>query len=173
LAARVDWVWAIDISPAMIDRLGSRALAAGLDNNQTAVVSATMLPLADSSIDLAMSNYCFHHLGAAGKRAALAELHRVLRPGGRLVFADMMFALRPATKRDRTVIASKISSLARRGPAGLWRLAKTGVRALTFTGEHPAPPEWWQEALEETGFIDVSVQPLAHEGGIAIAHKRR
>jgi ubiquinone/menaquinone biosynthesis C-methylase UbiE len=173
LAARVDWVWAIDISPAMIDCLSSRALAAGLDNVQTAVVSATRLPLADSSIDLAMSNYCFHHLGAAGKRAALAELHRVLRPGGRLVFADMMFALRPATKRDRTVIASKISLLARRGPAGLWRLAKTGVRVLSFTGEHPAPTEWWQEALEEAGFIDVTVQPLAHEGGIAIAHKPR
>jgi ubiquinone/menaquinone biosynthesis C-methylase UbiE len=171
LAARVDWVWAIDISPVMIDRLSSRALAAGLDNVQTAVVSATGLPLPDSSIDLAMSNYCFHHLGAAGKRAALAELHRVLRPGGRLVFADMMFALRPATKRDRNVIASKISSLARRGPAGLWRLAKNGVRVLTFTGEHPAPTEWWQEALEEAGFIDVTVQPLGHEGGIAIAHK--
>lgn len=171
LAERVDWVWAIDISPAMIDCLSARALAAGLDNVQTAVVSATRLPLADGSIDLAMSNYCFHHLGQAGKRAALAELYRVMAPGGRLVFADMMFALRPSSKRDRTVIASKIRSLCRRGPAGFWRLAKTGIRILTFTGEHPAPTAWWQAALEEAGFIAVTVKPLAHEGGIAVAHK--
>ena len=29
-----------------------------------------------------------HHLDAAGKRAALAEAHRVLHPGGRLHIAD-------------------------------------------------------------------------------------
>ena len=29
-----------------------------------------------------------HHLDAEGKRAALAECHRVLRPGGRLHIAD-------------------------------------------------------------------------------------
>ncbi len=171
LAERVDWVWAIDISPAMIDCLSSRALVADLDNIQTAVVSATRLPLANDSIDLATSNYCFHHLGQAGKRAALAELYRVMQPGGRLVFADMMFALRASSKRDRTVIASKVRSIGRRGPAGFWRLAKAGFRILTFTGEHPAPTEWWKQALEETGFVDVTVQPLAHEGGIAVARK--
>lgn len=173
LAERVDWVWAVDISPAMIECLGGRAAAAGLDNIQTAVVSATQLPIADSSIDLATSNYCFHHLDAPGKRAALAELHRVLKPDGRVVFADMMFTIAPFTRRDRTVIAGKVRSLARRGPAGLWRLARAGVRTLTFTGEHPAPTDWWQTALAETGFVDIAVEPLAHEGGIAVARKPR
>jgi ubiquinone/menaquinone biosynthesis C-methylase UbiE len=173
LAERVDWVWAVDISPAMIECLDGRAVAAGLDNIQAAVVSATQLPIADGSIDLATSNYCFHHLGAAGKRAALAELHRVLRPGGRVVFADMMFTIAPFTGRDRTVIAGKVRSLTRRGPAGLWRLARAALRTLTFTGEHPAPTEWWQTALAEAGFVEIVVEPLAHEGGIAVARKPR
>ena len=173
LAERVYWVWAIDISPAMIECLNNRAATAGLDNIQTAVVSATLLPIPDGSIDLAASNYCFHHLGTAGKRAALAELHRVLKPGGRVVFADMMFTLAPFTERDRTVIAGKVRSLARRGPAGLWRLAKGGLRTLTFTGEHPAPTGWWQTALAEAGFVEIVVEPLAHEGGIAVARKPR
>ncbi len=173
LAGRVDWVWAVDISPAMIDCLNGRAIAAGLDNVQTAVVSATMLPIPDSSLDLATSNYCFHHLGASRKRAALAEIHRVLKPGGRLVFADMMFTIAPFTSRDRTVIAGKVRSLARRGPAGVWRLAKAGLRTVTFTGEHPAPTEWWQTALAEAGFVEIVVEPLAHEGGIAVARKPR
>ena len=63
----------------------------------------------------------------------MAELHRVLKPGGRLVFADMMFALAPFTRRDRTVIADKVRSLTRRGPGGLWRLTKAGLRTVTFT----------------------------------------
>jgi ubiquinone/menaquinone biosynthesis C-methylase UbiE len=173
LAKQVDWVWAVDISPAMIECLGGRAAAAGLDNIRTAVVSATQLPIADSSIDLATSNYCFHHLGPSGKREALAELHRVLKPGGRLVFADMMFTIAPFTRRDRTVIAGKVRSLARRGPGGLWCLIKAGLRTVTFTGEHPAPTEWWQAALAEAGFVKIVVEPLAHEGGIAVARKPR
>ncbi len=171
LAQMADWVWAIDISPAMINCLSSRAAAMGLDNLQTAVVSATRLPLAEDSIDLAVSNYCFHHLSPAGKRAAAAEIHRVLRPGGRLVFADMMFAFRPSNQRDREVIASKIRAMVSRGPAGLWRLTKTGFRVITLTGERPAPPEWWHRALEEAGFVEVDVEPLTHEGGIAVARK--
>jgi len=171
LAELTDWVWAIDISPAMIDCVNSRAIAAGLNNLQTAVVSATRLPLADNSIDVAVSNYCFHHLGRTGKLAAIGELHRVIRPGGRLVFADMMFAFRPYSQRDRTVIASKVRAMLRRGPAGIWRLARTGFRVLTLAGERPAPTEWWRGALEDAGFIDVSVEPLTHEGGIAVARK--
>jgi ubiquinone/menaquinone biosynthesis C-methylase UbiE len=171
MAELVDWVWAIDVSPAMIDCVTSRALAAGLDNVQTAVVSATRLPLADGSIDVAVSNYCFHHLGRAGKLAAIDELFRVIRPGGRLVFADMMFAFRPSNQRDRSVIASKVRAMLRRGPGGLWRLVKTGLRVITLTGERPAPTEWWCQTLEDAGFVDVSVRPLTHEGGIAVARK--
>jgi ubiquinone/menaquinone biosynthesis C-methylase UbiE len=171
LAELVDWVWAVDISPAMIDCVSSRALAAGINNIQTAVVSATRLPLADGSIDVAVSNYCFHHLGRAGKRAAVDELYRVIKPGGRLVFADMMFAFRPSNRRDRSVIASKIRAMLRRGPGGLWRLVKTGLRIVTFTGERPAPAEWWRQTLEVAGFVDVTVEPLTHEGGIAVARK--
>ncbi len=171
LAERVDWVWAIDISPAMIDCVGSRALAAGLDNVQTAVVSATDLPLRDDEVDIAVSNYCFHHLGTAGKRAAVDELYRVIRPGGRLVFADMMFAFRPSNQRDRNVITSKVRAMLRRGPRGIWRLVKTGARIATLTGERPAPTEWWRQTLEDAGFVGVTVEPLKHEGGIAVARK--
>jgi len=85
----------------------------------------------------------------------------------------MMFALAPFTRRDRAVIADKVRSLTRRGPGGLWRLTKAGLRTVTFTGEHPAPTEWWESALAEAGFIEIVVEPLAHEGGIAVARKPR
>jgi ubiquinone/menaquinone biosynthesis C-methylase UbiE len=49
---------------------------------------ANALPLADSSCDRVTMSLLLHHLDADGKRAALAEAHRVLRPGGSLHIAD-------------------------------------------------------------------------------------
>ena len=49
---------------------------------------ADELPLADESCDRAAMSLLLHHLDAPGKRAALAEARRVLRPGGRLHVAD-------------------------------------------------------------------------------------
>jgi ubiquinone/menaquinone biosynthesis C-methylase UbiE len=46
------------------------------------------LPLPDASADRVVMSLLLHHLGPAGKRAALTEAHRVLRPGGRLHIAD-------------------------------------------------------------------------------------
>jgi ubiquinone/menaquinone biosynthesis C-methylase UbiE len=46
------------------------------------------LPLADGSCDRVTMSLLLHHLDPAGKRAALAEARRVLRPGGRLHIAD-------------------------------------------------------------------------------------
>jgi ubiquinone/menaquinone biosynthesis C-methylase UbiE len=49
---------------------------------------ANALPLADDSCDRVAMSLLLHHLDAAGKDAALAEAHRVLRPGGSLHVAD-------------------------------------------------------------------------------------
>jgi len=46
------------------------------------------LPFADRSCDRVAMSLVLHHLDADGKRAALAECRRVLRPGGRLHVAD-------------------------------------------------------------------------------------
>jgi len=49
---------------------------------------AQHLPFADGALDAVVSSLFFHHLLPADKRAALAEVARVLRPGGRLLVAD-------------------------------------------------------------------------------------
>jgi ubiquinone/menaquinone biosynthesis C-methylase UbiE len=49
---------------------------------------ANDLPLADESCDRVVMSLLLHHLDPDGKREALAEAHRVLRPGGRLHIAD-------------------------------------------------------------------------------------
>jgi SAM-dependent methyltransferase len=49
---------------------------------------ATALPLPGAGADRVVMSLLLHHLDAAGKRTALAEAARILRPGGRLHVAD-------------------------------------------------------------------------------------
>jgi len=171
LAETVDHVWAIDIAPSMCEYLRTKAASAGIKNIDVAVASAASLPLVDASADLVVSNYCFHHLDDAGKERALREVARVLRPGGRLVFGDMMFRVGLADARDREVVAAKVRAMLRKGPSGLLRLAKNGIRFASRNWEQPARAEWWRDALARAGFTDVTVEVLEHEGGLAFARR--
>ncbi|MCD2196764.1 class I SAM-dependent methyltransferase [Actinomycetospora endophytica] len=56
---------------------------------------ADELPHADGSVDRVVSAFMFHHLPADGKRAMLAEVRRVLAPGGVLAVLDFDGAPRP------------------------------------------------------------------------------
>lgn len=49
---------------------------------------AYALPYPDGSFDAVVSTLVFHHLTADQRERTLAEVRRVLRPGGRLVIAD-------------------------------------------------------------------------------------
>lgn len=159
-------VWAVDISPRMCDYLATKARSADRQNVEPVIASAVSLPLMTGSIDVAISNYCLHHLNNDEKLIALAELHRVLRPGGRLVLADMMFTVGLANGRDRELIKSKVRALLAKGPGGAWRLARNAARLATGRWEKPAPVGWWERALVDSGFSQVEVELTDHEGGI-------
>ncbi len=73
-------VVATDASAAMLARVG--ALPPGWAVHRA---DATRLPLADGAVDVATAAYLLHVLDAPVRAAALGELRRVLRPGGRLV----------------------------------------------------------------------------------------
>jgi ubiquinone/menaquinone biosynthesis C-methylase UbiE len=49
---------------------------------------AGSLPIQDSEADVVLTSLVLHHLPLATKRELLADAHRVLRPGGRLIVAD-------------------------------------------------------------------------------------
>lgn len=165
-------VYAIDISAGMTEYLAAKAQSAGLENVEAVTASAISLPLVDASADLVVSNYCFHHLSDPDKLRALREVERVLVPGGRLVFADMMFRVAFGDPRDRQLVGTKVRAMLRKGPAGVVRLAKNGVRFATGSWEKPARAEWWDVALRSVGFQDVRVRALEHEGGLASARKK-
>src|SRR5947209_15585782 len=109
-----------DISPGMLRTLASNASRLGLDV-RTARADAEALPFPDGSFDLVIGHAVLHHLPNLGR--AFAEFHRVLAPGGRIIFAG-----EPSRFGDR------IASWPKRGAvklAPLWRAA---------LGARPAPP---------------------------------
>ena len=160
----------VDASGEMLERLESRARARGVDGLSLVHGDMRRLPLRDGSVDVVVSCYAFHHLSDDGKELACAEAFRVLRPGGRFVTVDMMFRLGLA-RRDRQIIARKVWMLARRGPSGLLRLARNGLRVAFRRWEHPASIEWWHQMLERRGFEVLEARELVQEAGLVAARK--
>jgi len=74
----------IDVDAEQIEL--ARAAADGAPGVGFLVADATALPFADGSFDLVYTNKTTHHV--ARWRDAVAEMARVLGPGGRLVYAD-------------------------------------------------------------------------------------
>ena len=172
LAPLAGSVLAVDVSPAMAESLAARAARAGLENVQVEVADLRTLRLPAASVDLVVSSYALHHLRDDDKRALVAEAARWLRPGGRIVVADMMFG-RGATRRDREILRGKVTALASRGLAGWWRIAKNLTRyGLGVGHEHPATPQFWQLALRDAGFSDVRFEPVVAEAGIVSGMRR-
>lgn len=163
-------VYAVDYSEPMLRRLLERARADGLENVHTVVADLREVPLEDESASVVVSSYAFHHLRDEGKELALAEARRILRPGGRLILCDMMFTL-SLGRRDRRIVASMILGIARKGPAGVVRLARNAARLATGSWEHPVSPERWRELLEARYFADIDVMLAENEAGIALARR--
>ena len=73
-----------DISPGMVSTLSANAQRLGL-SVRVARADAESLPFPDQSFDLVLGHAVLHHL--PNLRRGFREFHRVLRPGGRIVFA--------------------------------------------------------------------------------------
>lgn len=86
-APRVRSFLGIDLTPAMVEKARALAAESGLANARFETGDAMALPLADGSIDLALSRLALHHM--ADPRGAIREMARVLRPGGRAGIFDM------------------------------------------------------------------------------------
>jgi ubiquinone/menaquinone biosynthesis C-methylase UbiE len=79
----------VDLSADMITA-ARRNLAPHATRATTHVGDVTNLPLADRSVDLIVSSFSLHHWD--NPQAAVPELARVLRPGGRIYIYDFRFA---------------------------------------------------------------------------------
>jgi ubiquinone/menaquinone biosynthesis C-methylase UbiE len=80
-------VYGIDASPEMIARAEKKATKAGIEVVfQNSLAQA--LPFPDAQFDAVLSTVMLHHLPRKVREEAVAEMRRVLKPGGRVLAVD-------------------------------------------------------------------------------------
>jgi ubiquinone/menaquinone biosynthesis C-methylase UbiE len=170
LAVQEAEVLAVDVSPAMVDELRQQARSRGVTTIDAIAVPIERLDLPPACADLVVSSYALHHLRDADKAELVKAAFSWLRPGGRLVIADMMFG-RGGSRRDRDIIRMKLIQLARRGPGGWWRVVKNLARYVFRVQERPISMAAWVALFENAGFTAVAATGIVAEAGLVTGQR--
>ena len=134
-------ITALDLSEHLLDRARARLG----DRARLVCGNAEQMPFPDAAFDVVYGSSVLHHLDVP---RALAEVRRVLRPGGRLVFAEpnlvnpqvtVMFKL-GATKRYFGVSPDEMAFTRCYARRVLERLGFADVEVRPFDFVHPAVP---------------------------------
>ncbi|HHD78296.1 MAG TPA: class I SAM-dependent methyltransferase [Epsilonproteobacteria bacterium] len=85
----------VDITPKMVEKSAEHAKLAGFSNIQILENSFDNLTLEDESVDVVISNGAINL--TACKESVFAEVYRVLKPDGKIYFADMIDISKPSS----------------------------------------------------------------------------
>jgi len=134
----------VDMTPDMIATARENAARAGYANIEFRLGEIEHLPVADSSVDVIISN-CVINL-SPDKQAVFQEAFRVLRPGGRLAIADIVATapLPTAVRQDMDLWAACIAGAAEIGELVemLRRAGFTQVRVQPQNASREMIAEW-------------------------------
>ena len=159
-------VTGLDLDPAMIERAQANATEAdGIIRPSFVVGDASALPFPDASFDVAVSTFSVHHW--AEPATGLAEIGRVLRPGGRALIWDVKPDGVPLPDRAQTrgysepagacprhiaaadwsdavalAVAVRTGPTDRAGPRPRCGTGDYSSRSLSVPAESPNPPAW-------------------------------
>lgn len=87
-APHVRRIAGLDLTPAMLERARHEAAERKLSNFCAIRGNVLQMPFRDATFDLVVTSYSIHHLPDAA--AAIAEISRVLRRGGKFALLDMV-----------------------------------------------------------------------------------
>jgi ubiquinone/menaquinone biosynthesis C-methylase UbiE len=143
----------VDLNQQMLDVAAKRALAEGCDI-EWLQADASSIPLADDSFDVAFCQQGFQFF--PDKPAALTELRRLLRKGGRCIFCVAQGPdLNPMFRAQEAAVTKHMGPEAARAFEVVRSLADTDTLRGLFDG---------------AGFADVHIEsvsvPLVHDDGV-------
>lgn len=123
----------IDLTPMMVQRAARHAREAGLNTVEVVEGNLENIPLDNESVDIVISNGAINL--ASSKRRVFQEIYRVLKPNGKLYFADMI---------DISEGLCATSCCSQNSP-GDWANCVDGTLSKNAL----------IEMMQETGFVDV------------------
>jgi len=127
-------VYGLDMTDEMLELARRNIAAAGASNVELRKGQIEDIPLPDASVDVVISN-CVINL-STDKPAVFAQIHRVLRPGGRVGVSDVVAedSLTPAERAERGDWAGCVAGALSRSEYvdGLVAAGFTGVE-VTYT----------------------------------------
>jgi SAM-dependent methyltransferase len=124
----------VDMTPQMLERARKNKAKIGADNVEFRLGEIEHLPIADSSVDVVISN-CVINL-STDKEQVFREIYRVLKPGGRLAVSDIVTngELPEAIKSDLAAWAGCVAGA--------------------------VDVEVYRRAIESAGLVDVEIKPV-------------
>lgn len=144
LARKVQFVYGVDLTSAMLEQAAAAAAAAQLSNLRFHTADAAALPFAAARFDLAVCGYSLHHM--PDPAAAVAEMARVVRPGGRIGLADLIVPTGADAELhnriERVRDDSHAATLSREGIVALAEAAGLRVRAAQLDERRRDFDEW-------------------------------
>ena len=161
-------VTGIDLTEAMLARGRERVSSAGLDDRISLQSGrAEELPFASASFDAVSFTYLLRYVNDAA--ATVAELARVVRPGGILASLDFFVPANPAWRAAWWIYTRAVLP-----PAGMafggtewWRVGRfLGPNISHFYRAWPLTRII--EAWEAAGIVDVRVNPMSLGGGLVM-----
>jgi arsenite methyltransferase len=138
----------VDMTPEMIHLARENAGKNGAENVEFRLGEIESLPVADGTIDAAISN-CVINL-SPDKERVFREVYRVLKPGGRMMVSDIVLdgELPERIKKSVAAYTGCIGGALKRADY-LAAIAKAGFTQVEIVAETKVPVDLWADYPQE------------------------
>jgi demethylmenaquinone methyltransferase/2-methoxy-6-polyprenyl-1,4-benzoquinol methylase len=161
-------VLGVDLTEQMLRRGKSNVTAAGKSGRISLVAGrAEQLPLPDGSVDALTFTYLLRYVD--DPQATLAELARVLRPGGRVASLEFCVPPAPFWRAAWWLYTRLLLPL-----GGLLTGGREWLVVGRFLGPNISkhyrryPVSWTEQAWRDAGFTDVGIRLMSLGGGLVM-----
>jgi len=134
----------VDMTPEMLEKARENARRGGYENTEFRLGEIENLPVADNYVDVIISN-CVINL-SPDKRRVFKEAFRVLKPGGRLMVADIVL-LKELPPEIKNSVAAYVSCVAGASTKEeyLGAIQEAGFQEIRVLEETSFPITWMED----------------------------